>query len=122
MKKVILVVDDSLIIRRQLSTALVAAGFETVQAVDGQDALTQVAQLPQVDLIISDVNMPRMSGVELLENIRQNPRFAETPFVMLTSDGQTALIQRARELGAKGWIKKPFNADLMVATAQKLAS
>jgi two-component system chemotaxis response regulator CheY len=117
----VMVVDDSLMVRQQVKQALTEAGFEVVEAVDGIDALEKAMTTP-VSLVVCDVNMPRMNGLEFLEQLRRREvGGARTPVVMLTTEGQHELIQRARALGAKGWIIKPFKADLLVATAKKLA-
>lgn len=115
----VLVVDDSSMVRRQVSSALTAAGFRTVEAVDGADALTKMDAHPDAALVVCDVNMPRMNGIELLEAAR--PRRPTLPFLMLTTEGQPELIQSARALGARGWMVKPFKPDLLVAAARKLA-
>lgn len=112
----VMVVDDSLMIRQQVARALREAGYEIVEASDGQDALEKLAANPAVALVVCDVNMPRLSGIEFLERAKNAP-----PVVMLTTEGQVDLIQRAKSLGAKGWITKPFKADLLVAAARKLA-
>jgi len=122
MKKKVLVVDDSALIRRQVAAALEGAGFETCQAVDGIDALEKLAESSDFILIVSDVNMPRMSGVDLLERVRSLPNVAGIPFVILTSDGQAASIQRARQLGVGGYLRKPFKPDMLLAAVHKLAS
>jgi two-component system, chemotaxis family, chemotaxis protein CheY len=116
----ILIVDDSTMVRRQVVSALVGAGYATVEAVDGADATTKVAV--DTSLIICDLNMPRMSGLELLEHLARDPTTARIPIVMLTTEGQPDLIQRAKALGAKGWLVKPFKPDLLLAVAKKLAS
>ncbi len=117
----VMVVDDSLMVRHQVKQALTDAGFEVVEAVDGIDALEKATTTP-VSLVVCDVNMPRMNGLEFLEQLRRREvGGARTPVVMLTTEGQHELIQRARALGAKGWIIKPFKAELLVATAKKLA-
>ena len=118
MQVTVLVVDDSLMVRRQVSMALVAAGFRIVEATDGADALGQLAAHPDAALVVCDVNMPRMSGLELLEVVRG--RHPDLPFLMLTTEGPPELIQSAKELGAKGWMVKPFKPELLVAAARKL--
>lgn len=117
----VLVIDDSQMVRRMVSNALQGAGFATVEAVDGVDALSKLTDNGDTKLIVCDVNMPRMSGIEFLEALR-NDRKSELPVVMLTTEGQPELIQRAKSLGAKGWIVKPFKADLLVAAAKKLTT
>jgi two-component system chemotaxis response regulator CheY len=115
----VLVVDDSLLVRRQVSAALKGLGYPMLEAVDGVEALTQLEANPNTGLIVCDVNMPRMNGLELLE--RLGALGSVVPVVMLTTEGQPELIQRAKSLGAKGWIVKPFKPEHLVATAKKLA-
>jgi two-component system chemotaxis response regulator CheY len=115
----ILVVDDSLMVRKQVGTALRNLGYAVVEAVDGLDALEKLESTPDTRLIVCDVNMPRMNGLEFLE--RLGARSAVVPVVMLTTEGQPELMQRARALGAKGWIVKPFKPEFLAATAKKLA-
>jgi two-component system, chemotaxis family, chemotaxis protein CheY len=117
MKK-ILVVDDSPSVRQQVSFALTQAGYTVVEGVDGQDGLAKAAT--GVSMVISDVNMPRMNGLEMLEKMRVDPKLSLLPVVMLTSEGQSSIIDRAKKAGAKGWIIKPFKADLLVAAVKKL--
>jgi two-component system chemotaxis response regulator CheY len=119
MAKKILVVDDSPTIRQQVTAALSQAGFATVEACDGVDALAKVD--PTTSMMICDVNMPRMGGLDLIEKMHGDPRWAAVPVVMLTTEGNPAHIARAKAAGAKGWIIKPFKADLLVAAVQKLA-
>ena len=116
----ILVVDDSMLVRRQVGAALTAAGFEVVEAGDGAEALTRLADAPDTALVVCDINMPVMSGIEFLEQLRRDARVGSVAVVMLTTEGQPELIQRAKALGAKGWIIKPFKAELLVAAAKKL--
>jgi two-component system chemotaxis response regulator CheY len=83
------------------------------------DGLSKVAT-PGVSMVLSDVNMPRMDGLEMIEKIRADSKFSGLPILMLTSEGQPAIMDRARKAGAKGWIIKPFKADLLVAAVKKL--
>ncbi|MBM4059498.1 MAG: response regulator [Planctomycetes bacterium] len=120
MSKRILVVDDSASVRQQVAQALAPEGFEVVEAGDGVAALELLAGAPDIALVLCDVNMPRMNGLDLLEKLHQAGRTAAMPVVMLTTEGQPALLQRARSAGAKGWIVKPFKAPLVLAAIRKL--
>ena len=119
MKK-ILVIDDSPTVRQQVGLALSQAGYQVVEAVDGLDAIGKVDA--SVAMLICDVNMPRMNGLEMLEKLRADARWKALPVVMLTTEGQPALIERAKKAGAKGWIIKPFKAELLVAAVQRLTA
>ncbi len=116
----VLVIDDSLMVRQQVGRALTSAGFAIAEATDGVEALQKLAASPDTRLVVCDVNMPRMSGIEFLERLRQDGQ--AVPVVMLTTEGQPELIQRAKALGAKGWIVKPFKPELLVAAAKKLTA
>jgi len=116
----VMVVDDSLMVRQQVSRALTDAGFAVVEAHDGVDALAKLAAGPGVALVVLDVNMPNMGGIELLQSMRANGDYAALPVVMLTTEGQPRLMQQAKELGARGWIIKPFKPELLVAAVHKL--
>ena len=118
----VLVVDDSTSVRQQVSAVLSGAGFDVAEAVDGLEGLEAIARTPDFVAVICDVNMPRMGGVEMVEKVRADPANARLPILMLTTEGQPALIQRAKKAGAKGWIVKPFKPDLLIATIRKLAS
>lgn len=119
MSKKILVVDDSATVRQQVGMALTQAGYGVVEAADGVEGLAALDK-GGVSMVICDVNMPRMNGLEMLESLRRDARHATVPVVMLTTEGQPALVDRAKKAGAKGWIVKPFKADLMIAAVSKL--
>ena len=121
MKKV-LIVDDSPTIRQQVGKALHESGFEVVEAGDGVEGIERIDADQGIGMVILDINMPRMSGLEMLEKIKQEARTAALPVVMLTSEGQRSLIERAKQAGAKGWIVKPFKPELLVVTVRKLMS
>ncbi|MCA9518510.1 MAG: response regulator [Myxococcales bacterium] len=118
----ILIVDDSATVRQQVRLALQQAGFDIVEAVDGVDGIEKLSSHRDVRLVIADVNMPRMNGLEMVESIAKNPALNSVPIVMLTTEGNPDLVRRAKDAGAKGWIVKPFKAHLLVAAAQKLAA
>ena len=118
MTKRILVVDDSACVRQQVSFALVQAGYEVVEAVDGADGLRKVLA-GGIAMAICDVNMPHLDGLQLLEAAQRAS--STVPIVMLTTEGQPAMIERAKRAGARGWIIKPFKAALLVAAVRKLA-
>jgi two-component system, chemotaxis family, chemotaxis protein CheY len=120
MAKTILVVDDSGTVRQQVSMALKQAGFDTVEAADGRDGLAMVDSNRNIEMVICDVNMPNMNGLEMVEKVKSKPENKSLPILMLTTEGAPALIKRAKEAGAVGWIVKPFNASQLVQTAKHL--
>jgi len=120
MGHLIMVVDDSAMIRMQVKRALTGAGHEVLEAVDGRDALEKLEGSREPSLLVCDVNMPRMNGIELLQQLR-NKGFS-APIVMLTTEGQPDMIRKARLLGAKGWMIKPFKANMLLASVQKLVA
>ncbi|CAN5921674.1 response regulator [soil metagenome] len=116
---VVMVVDDSATVRSQAGRALAAAGFEVIQAVDGVDGLEKLGARTDILLILSDVNMPRMDGLEFVEAIAR--RAEPMPnVIMLTTEGRPELIKRAKASGAKAWIIKPFKPEALVAAARAL--
>jgi two-component system chemotaxis response regulator CheY len=120
MSRRVLIVDDSATIRQQVRQALSQAGFEVVEAADGVEGVTKIRTDSLIAAVICDINMPRKSGLELIEEIKAGGANSHVPIVMLTTEGQPALVQRAKAAGAKGWIVKPFKPNLLVAAMQKL--
>jgi two-component system chemotaxis response regulator CheY len=118
MGKKVIVVDDSRTARLQVSSVLSEAGYEIIEAVDGQDGIRKVGSHTDANLVLCDVNMPHMTGLEMLQAIRD--KGWATPFVMLTTEAQPELVQQARERGAKGWIIKPFKPEHLLAAVRKL--
>jgi two-component system chemotaxis response regulator CheY len=118
--KKLLVVDDSETIRRIVRQALVPMGYEVLEATDGLDGLEKIRGISDLRLVLCDVNMPRMTGLEMIAQLREEG--LTTPVLMLTSEGQPSLIQRGREMGAKGWLVKPFKPDLLLAAVNKLTA
>jgi two-component system chemotaxis response regulator CheY len=118
--KRILVIDDSQSVRQQIGMALSAAGYEVIEATDGLDGIDKVSAGAGVSLVICDVNMPHMNGLEFLDAIRAQPRHAQLPVLMLTNEGQPNMIARAKAAGAKGWIVKPVKPELIISALNKL--
>ena len=117
----ILVVDDSKTIRREIAAAMGAAGFAVVEAEDGLAGLDKARQ-QNFAMIILDVNMPRMNGLEMLETLHDDPRFVQPPVLFLTTEADRTLMERARKAGAKGWMIKPVGMDHLVNTVKALTS
>jgi two-component system chemotaxis response regulator CheY len=120
MAKKVLIVDDSRTVRQQLGIVLTEAGYEVVEATDGLDGAEKIAASDDLAMVICDVNMPRMNGIEMLTFLKQDPKHANLLVLMLTTEGQPALIARAKAAGARGWIVKPFKPDLLLGTVRKL--
>jgi two-component system chemotaxis response regulator CheY len=118
--KTILVVDDSGTVRQQVSMALKQAGFEIVEAADGLEALSAIESNRDIDMVVCDVNMPNLNGLEMVEKVKARPENKSLPILMLTTEGQPSMIRRAKEAGAVGWIVKPFDANQLVQTAKHL--
>jgi two-component system chemotaxis response regulator CheY len=121
MSKKVMVIDDSRTVRQQVGLVLSEAGYEVLEAYDGLDGAEKIAATPELALVICDVNMPRMNGIEMLSLVKQNPSNASLSILMLTTEGQPALIAQAKQAGAKGWLIKPFKPDLLLATVRKIA-
>ena len=120
MAKTILVVDDSGTVRQQVSMALKQAGFAVVEAADGQEALAAIESNRAIDMVVCDVNMPNLDGLEMVEQVKRNHENKLLPILMLTTEGQPSMIRRAKNAGAAGWIVKPFDANQLVQTAKHL--
>ncbi len=120
--KKIIIIDDSRTIRQQVSAALAPSGFEILEAEDGIDALYKITRNPDLALVICDVNMPRMGGLELLEKVAGTGERKSIPIIMLTTEGRADLIEKAKKAGAKGWIVKPFNPKLLLAAVTKVVN
>jgi two-component system chemotaxis response regulator CheY len=118
MTKTVLIVDDSSSMRQLVSFALQDAGFEVIAAVDGEDALARVDG-KRVEMVITDLNMPKMDGIELIKQLRLKPAYKFTPIVMLTTESQETKKQEGRRAGASGWIVKPFTPEQLIGVVKK---
>lgn len=121
MTKKIIVIDDSRTARLQVRNALTRAGYDVVEAVDGQDGFETIVRHRNAHAIVCDMNMPRMSGLELLRALQAEGTCAAIPFFMMTTETEAECVQQARLGGARGWIVKPFKPDVLLATLGRLA-
>lgn len=117
--KQVLTVDDSASVRQMVSFTLRNAGYGVVEAVDGRDGAAK-AQGQKFDLIITDLNMPNVDGIEMIAAVRKLPGYGFTPILMLTTESQPEKKEAGRKAGATGWIVKPFQAEQLTAVVQKL--
>lgn len=115
----ILTVDDSPSMRQMIKMALAPTGHNVIEAGDGAQGLTQ-ARTHKPDLVITDLNMPVMNGLELIRELRKLPSLVGLPIVFLTTESSDATKQEAKGAGATGWITKPFKPEQLLAVVSKL--
>ena len=115
----ILIVDDSASMRQMVSFTLKSSGYDVIEASDGAEGL-KIAQGQSVDLVLSDVNMPVMNGIELCGKLRQLPSYKFTPILMLTTESTGDKKAAGKSAGATGWIVKPFNPTQLLSTVDKV--
>ncbi len=120
MAKSALVVDDSLVIRKMVSMALKSAGFEVEVAVDGKDALEK-AKAQAFTVVITDLNMPIMDGLELIRGLREVASYKFTPIIFLTTETDVSRREEAREAGATAWVQKPFQPEKILSVVNRIA-
>ncbi|SPE35586.1 Response regulator receiver protein [Candidatus Sulfopaludibacter sp. SbA3] len=118
MNQTILAVDDSATVRQVVAFTLQGAGYNVIQAKDGKDALAKAVE--PLSLVITDLNMPVLDGIGLIQQLRAHPTFKYVPIVVLTTESDTVKKQAARSAGATGWIVKPFNPEQLVAVVKKV--
>lgn len=119
MSGVILAVDDSASMRQMVRYTLEGAGYTVVQAVDGVEAL-ELAKTAKADLVLTDVNMPRMDGISLVRELRALSAYKFVPMLVLTTEAGQETKVRGKEAGATGWIVKPFNPEQLLATIARV--
>lgn len=119
MSKTIMTVDDSASIRQMVGFTLKQAGYQVIEAVDGKDALSKLNGAA-IHMVITDLNMPNMDGIDLIRNLRANPAYKFIPIVMLTTESQADKKQAGKEAGATGWIVKPFKPEQLLAVVKKV--
>lgn len=123
MSKTVLTIDDSRTMREMLNHALVEAGYRVLQAVDGVEGLEVLhANGADIDVVITDINMPRLDGFGVIEGVRADPAHRATPILVLTTESDAAKKERARSAGATGWIVKPFNPVKLVDAVRRVAA
>jgi two-component system, chemotaxis family, chemotaxis protein CheY len=116
--KLILTVDDSASVRQMVAFTLRAAAYDVVEAVDGCDALSKLSG--DIHLIVTDLNMPRMDGIELIQQIRTKSEHKFVPILVLTTESQATKKREAKSAGATGWIVKPFRPEQLLAVVGRV--
>lgn len=117
--KTIMTVDDSASLRQMVSFVLRDNGYEVVEAVDGLDALSKLTG-QEIHLVLSDINMPRMDGIEFTRQLRALPQYKFVPVVLLTTESHADKKQEGKAAGATGWIVKPFDPKQLLAVVKKV--
>ncbi len=119
MSRVIMSADDSASMRQMISFTLKQAGYEVVEAVDGKDAIGKM-DATKVDMLITDLNMPNVDGIELIKQVRSRAAYKFIPVVMLTTESSDDKKQAGKAAGATGWIVKPFAPEQLIAVIKKV--
>jgi two-component system chemotaxis response regulator CheY len=119
MTKKILAVDDSISFRKMVNFTLQSAGYEVIEAMDGEDGLEK-AQSQTVHLVLTDQNMPKMDGLSLIKALRGLPKYAGVPIIMLTTESSDAMKAQGRAAGATGWMVKPFDPQRLLDVVKKV--
>jgi two-component system chemotaxis response regulator CheY len=119
MKTRILIVDDSESIRELVSSSLTDLGYEVYAGINGKDACEQLRKV-EVDLIITDLNMPEMDGLMLVQHVRRDPKFKFVPILILTTESEAKKREQAKREGATGWIVKPFDKERLSKIISKV--
>lgn len=117
--KTIMTVDDSTSLRLMIRVVLEGAGYAVIEAVDGRDALSKLDD-QELQLILSDINMPVMDGLELTRQVRARQQHRFTPVVLLTTESDPQKVQQGKAAGATAWIKKPFDPTQLLAVVKKV--
>ncbi len=119
MAKTIMIIDDSVSLRQVVAIALAGAGYDVIEACDGQDALAKLTG-QKVHLMICDVNMPNMDGITFLKSIRAHPAYKFTPVIMLTTEAGEDKKREGQAAGARAWVVKPFKPEQLLVAVSKL--
>jgi len=119
MAKTVLAVDDSASIRQMVSFTLKSAGYDVIEAADGQEGLDK-AKTRAFNLVLTDQNMPRMDGLTLIKSLRGMPNYRSVPILMLTTESSDAMKSQGRTAGATGWLVKPFDPNKLIEVVKKV--
>jgi two-component system chemotaxis response regulator CheY len=119
MAKTVLAVDDSASIRQMVSFTLKSAGYQVVEAVDGEDGLAKAKSNP-VNLVLTDQNMPKMDGITLIKSLRALPQYKASPILVLTTEAGDAMKAAGKAAGATGWLVKPFDPPKLLEVVKKV--
>ncbi len=119
MSKTIMTADDSSSVRQMVSFTLKQAGYSVVEAINGNDAISKLKTTP-IQMLISDLNMPGMDGIELIKQVRAMPQYKFIPIIMLTTESQADMKQKGKAAGATGWIVKPFQPEQLLSVIKKV--
>jgi len=120
MPKTILIVDDAISMRGLVAMTLRGAGYEVVEASDGNDALGKLSGAVRFDMILTDLNMPNLDGIGLIKAVKAMPKCKFLPIVMLTTESQEDKKQQGRQAGAKAWVVKPFKPETLLTVVKKI--
>jgi len=119
LKKTILIVDDAASMRGLVAMTIRNNGYDVIEACDGKDALSKI-QGKKLNLIVTDLNMPNMNGIELVLAVKKLPAFKFTPVVMLTTESDESKKMQGKAAGVKAWVVKPFKPDVLLKVIQKI--
>jgi two-component system chemotaxis response regulator CheY len=117
--KTVMTIDDSASVRKMVSYTLKGVGYEVVEAADGVEALDKLGET-EVNVLVVDVNMPRMGGIEFVHKVRQIPGHVSTPVIMLTTESAEGSIEEGKAAGASAWMVKPFSPEQLVEVVRKV--
>lgn len=116
----VLIVDDAKTIRQQVNFTLKKGGYDVVEAEDGIDGINKLKENRDIALIVSDINMPNLNGLEMVKQINEDPNLPHPPILILTTEGASEYVAQAKAAGAKGWIIKPFKPESLIEAIKKL--
>ncbi len=119
MAKKILAVDDSKSMRQMVAMTLKSAGFDVTEGEDGVDGLNK-AKAGHFDLVLTDINMPNMNGIDFTKALRALPSYKGTPIICLTTESSDEMKAKGKQAGATGWIVKPFSPEKLLATLERV--